>query len=195
VTAMTPPAKQQATPLGGFDPNLVEIRRSARRRRTVSAYRDGERTVVLVPARMSRAEQERWAAEMVARLAAREARTRPSDDGLMQRAEHLSQRYLAGRARPSSVRWVGNQNSRWGSCTIDDASIRLSTRLQGMPEWVIDYVLLHELAHLLEPGHTPQFWELLATYPRTQRAWGYLEGFGDARQRSGSGPHEDQAGS
>jgi len=185
---MTTPAAPDAGVDPGFDPTQVEIRSSPRRRRTVSAYRDGERTIVLVPARMSRAEQQRWAAEMVARLAAREARTRPSDAGLMQRAEGLSQRYLGGRARASSVRWVGNQNSRWGSCTIDDASIRLSVRLQGMPEWVIDYVLLHELAHLLVPGHGPRFWALLESYPRTQRAWGYLEGVSDARQQNTGQP-------
>jgi predicted metal-dependent hydrolase len=167
------------------DTPLVEIRRSARRRRTVSAYRDGDRTIVLVPARMSRAEQARWAAQMVAQLAAREARTRPSDEALMQRAEQLSRRYLGGRARPASVRWSAQQNSRWGSCTVDDATIRLSTRLQGLPEWVIDYVLLHELAHLLVPGHGAQFWALLEGYPRTQRAWGYLEGVSDAWEKQG----------
>jgi predicted metal-dependent hydrolase len=185
-TAIVSPQAATAA-AAGFDPGQVEIRRSTRRRRTVSAYRDGDRTVVLVPARMSRAEQELWAAEMVARLAAREARTRPSDDELMRRAEQLSARYLAGRARPASVRWVTNQVSRWGSCTIEDASIRLSTRLQGMPEWVIDYVLLHELAHLLVPGHGKDFWALLDAYPRTQRAWGYLEGVTDAWQKGA--PH------
>lgn len=167
------------------DTQHVEIRRSARRRRTVSAYRDGDRTIVLVPARMSRAEQERWATQMVAQLAAREARTRPSDEALVQRAEQLSRRYLGGRARPVSVRWSAHQNSRWGSCTVDDATIRLSTRLQGLPEWVIDYVLLHELAHLLVPGHGAEFWALLEGYPRTQRAWGYLEGVSDAWEKQG----------
>lgn len=94
----------------------------------------------------------------------------------MARARELSTRYLDGRAEPASVRWVGNQNTRWGSCTPVDATIRLSTRLRGMPTYVVDYVLLHELAHLLVPGHGPRFWTLLAAYPRTERARGYLEG-------------------
>jgi predicted metal-dependent hydrolase len=94
----------------------------------------------------------------------------------MQRAQRLSHRHLAGRARPASVAWVGNQDRRWGSCTVEDATIRLSRRLQGMPHWVVDYVLLHELAHLIEPGHGPQFWELLAGYPHLERARGFLEG-------------------
>jgi len=74
------------------------------------------------------------------------------------------------------VRWVDNQNSRWGSCTPTDRSIRLSRRLQGMPSWVIDYVLVHELAHLLEAGHTPEFWEWVDRYPKAERAKGFLEG-------------------
>jgi predicted metal-dependent hydrolase len=54
--------------------------------------------------------------------------------------------------------------------------------LRGVPPWVLDYVLLHELAHLLEPGHGPAFWALLESYPRTERARGYLEGLSAARE-------------
>lgn len=165
------PGRQPPTPA-----ESVDVRRSARRRRTVSAYRDGDRTVVLIPARMSRAEERRWVSVMLERLDRQDARLRPSDDTLMARANDLSRRFLDGRARPASVRWVTNQGSRWGSCTPVDASIRLSTRLQGMPSWVVDYVLVHELAHLLVPGHGRDFWALVDRYPRTERARGYLEG-------------------
>lgn len=154
----------------------VEVRRSARRRRTVSAYREGDRTVVLIPARMSAAEEQRWVGVMLDKLAAQESRRTPGDGELAARAARLSEQYLRGRAVPDTVRWVTNQNSRWGSCTPAEGSIRLSHRLQGMPEYVIDYVLLHELAHLLEPGHGPGFWKLLEGYPRTERARGFLEG-------------------
>ncbi len=154
----------------------IEVRRSARRRRTVSAYREGDRTVVLIPERMSRAEEKRWVAVMLDRLAAQEQRRRLSDADLLARAHELSARYLGSRAVPASVRWVGNQLSRWGSCTPIDATIRLSDRLRGMPRYVIDYVLLHELAHLLAPGHGPEFWSLLDSYPKTERARGFLEG-------------------
>ena len=160
----------------GDDAPRVDVRRSPRRRKTVSAYRDGERTVVLIPARMSRAEERRWVALMLERLAAQDARLRPSDEALASRARELSRRWLVGRARPRSVRWASNQGSRWGSCTPEDRTIRLSTRLQGMPGWVLDYVLVHELAHLLVPGHGPEFWAHVDRYPRTERARGYLEG-------------------
>jgi predicted metal-dependent hydrolase len=152
----------------------VEVRRSARRRRTVSAYREGERTVVLIPARFTRAEERRWVDTMLTRLAAGDQRRRPSDEELMRRATELSERYLSGAARPSSVRWVDNQLSRWGSCTPADGTIRVSTRVRGMPGYVLDYVLLHELAHLLRAAHDERFWALLQGYPRLERARGYL---------------------
>ncbi len=155
----------------------VDVRRSRRRRRTVSAYRNDDGTiVVLIPARMTKAEEREWVATMVARLEKSESRSRPSDESLARRAETLSQRYLEGLARPASVRWVDNQQHRWGSCTPADRTIRLSHRLQGMPGWVIDYVLLHELAHLLEKNHTKTFWRMVDRFPKAERARGFLDG-------------------
>ena len=167
------PAVDRAAP-------AVEVRRSARRRRTVSAYRDGDVTVVLIPARFSKAEERRWVAEMIARLQARDARRqrgpRRSDEALLARARQLATTVLDGAAGRTSVRWVTNMAARWGSCTPSDGTIRVSERLRDMPGWVLDYVLVHELAHLLVPGHGADFWELVGRYPRSERARGYLEG-------------------
>ena len=160
--------------------DAVEVRRSARRRRTVSAYRQGDRTVVLIPAQMSAREEERWVKAMLARLDSRERRSKPGEAELAARAKELSGKYLGGRAVPASVRWVTNQGARWGSCTPVDASIRLSDRLRGMPDFVIDYVLLHELAHLIEPNHGAGFWRLLEPFPKLERARGFLDGFAAA---------------
>jgi predicted metal-dependent hydrolase len=158
----------------------VEVRRSARRRRTVSAYRDGDRTIVLLPARMSRAEEQRWIAIMLERLATQERRSarRASrgDVELGRRAAELSRQYLGEVPKPKSVRWVKNQGSRWGSCTPADGTIRLSDRLATMPGWVVDYVLVHELAHLIEIGHGPRFYRLVDAFPKAERARGYLLG-------------------
>ncbi|WP_445526411.1 M48 metallopeptidase family protein [Streptomyces cyslabdanicus] len=174
--AGTPQHGKTSPPPDGAEASEIEVRRSTRRRRTVSAYREGGRTVVLIPARMSEAEERRWVTVMLDKLAAQESRRTLGDTELAERAERLSAQFFDGRARPASVRWVTNQNTRWGSCTPAEGSIRLSHRLQGMPEYVVDYVLLHELAHLLVPGHGPDFWRLLEAYPRTERARGYLEG-------------------
>jgi predicted metal-dependent hydrolase len=155
----------------------VEVRRSKRRRRTVSAYREGDRIVVLIPASLSRRQEAEWVETMVARVEKAEARRRPTDDDLMQRAIDLSHTWLDGRAVPASVRWVDNQRSRWGSCTPVDRSIRLSRRLQDMPGWVADYVLVHELAHLIEAGHNDRFWTWVARYPQADRARAWLDGY------------------
>ncbi|GIM92630.1 metal-dependent hydrolase [Paractinoplanes toevensis] len=139
--------------------------------------------VVLIPDRFSRAEEMEWVERMLARLAAREERIRRTDEELLARAQRLKSRYLADHAHrvvPASVRWVTNQNGRWGSCTPDDGTIRISHRIQEMPDWVIDYVLLHELAHLVVPSHSADFWELVSRYPRAERARGYLEGISAA---------------
>ncbi len=160
----------------------VEVRRSRKRRRTVAAYREDGKVVVMIPARMTRAEEKEWVATMLGRLERSERRRRPSDATLMRRAKDLNTRYLDGNALPLTVRWVDNQGSRWGSCTPDDRAIRLSRRLQGMPSWVIDYVLVHELAHLIEIGHTAKFWSLVDRYPKAERAKGFLEGVAAATQ-------------
>lgn len=163
-----------------MDQSDVEVRRSKRRRRTVSAYRDGERIVVLIPASLSSQEEAEWVQTMVARIEKAERRARLSDDDLLDRALALSDRYLGGLATPLSVRWVANQSSRWGSCTPGDCTIRLSERLTTMPGWVVDYVLVHELAHLLEPGHDAGFWAWVDRYPEAEKAKGYLLGWSAA---------------
>ncbi|MGH3435618.1 MAG: M48 metallopeptidase family protein [Sciscionella sp.] len=162
----------------------VEVRRSPRRRRTVSAYREGDTVVVLLPARMSREEEKHWVAEMLGRLQRSETRrrspARSSDKALLARCVLLSRRHLGDKATPSSVRWVPPMRTRWASCTPSDATIRVSERLRDVPSWVLDYVLVHELAHLLVPGHDARFWALVRRYPRTERSIGYLEGLSAA---------------
>ncbi|WP_185938349.1 M48 metallopeptidase family protein [Geodermatophilus aquaeductus] len=168
----------------------VEVRRSARRRRTVTAYQESGRTVVLIPAAFTPAEERRWVAQMVAKLQTREERRRRSlggDEELMVRARALSAAHLDGVPQPASVRWVDNQQRRWGSCTPADGSIRLSSRLRSMPEYVVDYVLVHELAHLIEPSHDARFWALVTRYPRAERARGFLEGVESVRADGGGG--------
>ena len=89
-----------------------------------------------------------------------------------ERAAALARRH--GLPRASSIRWVDGMRTRWGSCTPATGAIRLSSSLAAFPEWVIDYVIVHELAHLREPGHSPAFWALVERYPKAERARGYL---------------------
>jgi predicted metal-dependent hydrolase len=161
----------------------VEVRRSSRRTRTVTAYRERDTIVVLIPQRMSKADEQRFVRDMVEKVLAREARASAprGDEALAARARELAATYLAPVVdqvpEPAAVSWVTNQQQRWGSCTPSTGVIRLSHRLQPMPNWVVDYVLLHELAHLTEPTHSDRFWRLVGRYPAAEKAKGYLEGY------------------
>jgi hypothetical protein len=147
----------------------VEVVRSARRRKTVQARMVDGVLRVQIPASMSRDEEDRWVSEMVGRI---ERRTAASRIDLAERAKTLARQY--GLGVPLSIRWVDNQESRWGSCTPQDRTIRISSRLSREPGWVVDYVIVHELAHLSVAGHGPRFWRLVDRYPLAERARGFL---------------------
>ena len=154
----------------------VEIRVSQRRRKTVAAYWEGPRIVVLVPQRMAKRDRQAYADELAAKLIANRNKTRPTDAQLHERAMYLSRTFLGGTAVPASVQWSTRQMHRWGSCTATDATIRVSARLQGAPQFVIDAVLVHELAHLLHSDHSPAFYELANKFPRQHDAELFLKG-------------------
>lgn len=152
----------------------VEVRRSSRRRKTISAEIVGDALIVSIPERLSRAEEQEWVERMTARMSERKRKDRlNSDDALTRRAGELADRYLDG-IRPFDIAWVTNQRSRWGSCSPEEGAIRLSLALVDYPRWVCDYVIVHELAHLRVPDHSAAFWELVNRYPLTERARGFL---------------------
>ncbi len=154
----------------GPDPDpAVRIIRSPRRRRTAAAREVDGGIEVRVPAGLSAAEEARLVDSLVRRITRRRA---GADIDLAARAGRLARRY--GLPRPARIDWVDNQSARWGSCTPARGTIRISRRLAGFPGWVLDYVIVHELAHLAEHGHGPEFWALADRYPRTERARGFL---------------------
>src|ERR1700712_5088252 len=127
----------------------VEVRRSRRRTRTVSAYRRDGRVIVMIPDRFTRAEEAEWVTTMLERLEKSERRRQRSEDQLMRRARELCQEFLYDKVEPTSVRWVDNMTTRWASCTTTSGEIRLSDRLQPLPALGVDYVLLAELPPLV----------------------------------------------
>ena len=67
---------------------------------------------------------------------------------------------------------------RWGSCTPKD-NVNLNWRLIKAPMFVIDYVIVHELAHLIEANHTPRFWNVVRTHaPTMEKARSWLKDHG-----------------
>ena len=147
-----------------FQPN-VEVRVSPRRKKTAGAHWEGDRIVVVVPAHLRGAERDRMVDELAGRLRRHRPYLDASDEELRDRAVALGLRYLDG-VVPTSIRWSRSQNKRWGSCTVSTGDVRISHRLRAVPTWVLDAVIVHELAHILEPTHSPRFRELEHRYPR-----------------------------
>jgi len=172
------PEPEPSDPGAAGDVPEVEVRISARRKKTSEAKWVGGRIVVSVPAHLDRESRQKAIDWLVERLLTRHGlQSRLGDDELLARAIELSDRYLVG-ARPASVRWVTNQTARWGSCSYNSADIRVSHRLRAVPEWVLDSVLVHEVAHLTHPDHSPAFHRLAGTYPRHKEAGVFLAGYG-----------------
>jgi predicted metal-dependent hydrolase len=158
-----------------FHPD-VEVRVSKRRKKTAAAHWEGDRIVVVVPTHLRGHELDAMVAELAKRLSRHRPLLHASDEHLERRAAALGRRYLDG-VTPTSIRWSTNQTKRWGSCTVLTREIRISDRLRVAPEWVLDAVIVHEMAHLIEPNHSPRFRQIEERYPRRQEADTYLAGY------------------
>jgi predicted metal-dependent hydrolase len=157
----------------------VKVVRSRRRKKTVEARLESGVLVVRAPAAISDTQLKPIIEKLKARIEKKQHRRQfKSDTSLAERAHELNKRYFDGKLIWSSIRYVTNQNKRFGSCTPSQGNIRVSHRVERMPAWVRDYVIVHELAHLVEPNHSRAFWSLVNRYPRTERARGYLIGIG-----------------
>jgi predicted metal-dependent hydrolase len=150
----------------------VRVVRSRERRSTVTARVVDGVMELRVPARLTREEEQYWVARLGRRLARRSRR--PGDPDLEARASQLNREYFAGRLSWTSVAFSPSQVRRWGSCSTVDGTVRIAQRARDLPDWVLDYLLVHELAHLEVPGHGERFWTLVNRYPLTERARGYL---------------------
>ena len=157
-------------------PYRVEVVRSKRRRKTVSARLDGDIVRVSMPAWMSKADEQRYVVELVGRLERRERRERTD---VQARAIALARRYDL--PEPGLVGWMADCKSQWATCTSATGEIRVAERVAEFPAWVLDYVLVHELAHLAVPNHSARFWALVNRYPKAERARGFLIARGTER--------------
>ncbi|MBK4142452.1 M48 family metallopeptidase [Corynebacterium macginleyi] len=165
------------TPSPGSNHREFKVIRSARRRKSVQARMVAGVLEVRIPDWMSADEENEAVQDMLARLEKKTGSAVQTDAALLQRAEQLNAQYLEGRARIGSIRWVSNQNTRWGSCTTSTADIRLSNRLQQVPDYVLDSVIIHELTHTFIPRHGSEFWRWADRAPYAERAKGYLEAY------------------
>lgn len=171
----------------------TEITRSKRRKLTVSARLVGDTLEVQAPDGIDEAELQKIIEQLGGRLQKRRSRRQlNAEQGLKKRAAELNRQYFKGRLNIASIEYVTNQSKRFGSCTPRDASIRISHRLASVPAWVRDYVLIHELAHLVHPNHGKRFWSLVNHYPLAERARGYLMAIGLEEASAESGEQDEE---
>jgi len=162
-----------------MDPSQITIIRSPRRKRTIQTKYTQGRLWIYLPAGMNKTEETKWIDRMIKRNERSEQKrtTRKSDTWLMNRAQVFNKKYFNG-TLDFSINYVSNQNSRFGSCTSAEKTIRISEKVKTMPSWVQDYVIIHELTHLVYPDHSKKFWETVNQYPYAERAKGYLIAIG-----------------
>ena len=161
--------------LPGIDEGEIVVIRSKKRKRNIAAFRQGGKIIISIPARLSKAEERQVVPEMIAKIRAKEVA--PAESELIAATDRLLSRYAPEiTLRPASVAWR-TMNERWGSCTSVDRTIRLASKLQRAPEYVLEFVLYHEAIHLQYADHGPEFYEFLHRYPRHLEAEAFLAGF------------------
>jgi predicted metal-dependent hydrolase len=161
----------------------VRIVATRRRRRTIAARLRSGVLELLVPESMPAAERQRWAEKMLGRFERRMRRAVPSDERLDSRARTLNERLFGGRLRWTSIGFT-DMARQWGSCTFTTGAIRIAARATVLPDWVLDYLLVHELTHLEHSDHGPAFHEMENRYPLAERARGYLMAIDGAAEAS-----------
>ena len=169
------------TPIDGAEQapapqNLPPVRviRSPRRNKTVSARMSDGVLVVRVPAWTTKDEERALVSKVLARF---EEKWRCGHLPLEPRARELAARF--GLPEPRSIKWSSRQRLRWGSCSTSSGDIRISSRLADAPPWVLDHVIIHELAHLVVAEHSPEFQAIVNRNPYAERAEGYLLALSD----------------
>lgn len=163
----------------------VVIRPSNKRKTSCRVYLEDGRVIVAVPAHLSELQRQEVVDQVVPKFLAHVAERGPV--GLMGRAEALSRQYLDGKAVARRIIWVNTEaRERWASCSPATATVRISSQLKNVPDWVLDYVLVHELAHLIEDNHGPHFKKLVSRYPKADQALIWLNGYGHGLTKSRS---------
>lgn len=155
--------------------NAVKILRSKKRRRSVSARMVKDILIVRAPENIPETRLQEVIAGLKARIERRRLKEELNkNENLASRAEKLNKRFFENKLQVNSIEYVTGQRSKFGCCNFRTGSIRISHRISGMPQWVRDYVIIHELAHLVTPDHSRVFWDIVNRYKLAERAKGYL---------------------
>jgi len=157
----------------------IKIIRSRRRKRTVSARMNKDILVVNAPAWLPEERLGKIVADFTSKFEKKRIKEElDKKQSLPEIAARLNNRYFGNKLKINSIEYVTGQRSKFGCCDYRSAAIRISHRIGLMPEWVRDYVIIHEMAHLIEPNHGSLFWDIVSRYKLTERARGYLMAVG-----------------
>jgi len=155
--------------------NAIKILRSKKRRRTVSAHMVKDILMVRAPENIPENRLEKVVAELKARIERKHLKEELNKhEYLALRVKEFNRQYFENKLNINSIEYVTDQNSKFGCCNYRTGCIRISHRISAMPQWVRDYVIIHELAHLAVPDHSKAFWDIVNRYKLAERARGYL---------------------
>lgn len=161
-----------------MDQQKIRIIRSPRRKRTIQAQQKHGELWIYLPSGMTQSEESSWIHKMIQTTERKKRQRQLDTDNLLQkRAQELNNLFFGGILN-FHIKYVTNQHKRFGSCTSATKTIRISHKVKTMPKWVQDYILIHELAHLLYPNHSKNFWTKVNQYRYAERARGYLIAIG-----------------
>ena len=157
-----------------MDAAHVTIIRSENRKKTISAKMKNGKLWIYLPANLTKNEEVMWVERMKERFEKSKRRQSLNSDSKLQKRSYEINKQYFDNCLDFNIKYVTNQNSKFGSCTPKTKTIRISDRVADMPRWVQDYVIIHELTHLIHPDHSKKFWEKVNRYKYSERAKGYL---------------------
>jgi len=154
--------------------NNIKVIRSSKRKKTIQAKIADGKFLIYLPSGLTKNEEEKWIRAMIDKNEKQKIRNKLNTTSeLKKRADKLNEKYFE-KSLDFNIKYVTNQNTKFGSCTPKIKMIRISDKLATMPRWVQDYVIIHELAHLLYPNHSKEFWKKVNQFNYVERAKGYL---------------------
>ena len=154
---------------------IVEVIRSHKRKKTVQAKVVNDKLLIYLPAGLSKKRESELIEKMREKIGKKRLERELNDDDYLEtRFNEFNKRYFNNELQITSIKFVTNHNICNGSCTPAKGTIRISHRLTDMPKWVLDYLIMHEMAHLLHPDHSKKFWDKVNEYKYTERARGFL---------------------
>lgn len=168
---------------------IVTIQRDKRLKKTARWHRESDGSLLLrIPHRYPKSSLPALLESIQSQLLKQRQRAkRRTDEDLQMRADMINRTYFGGKIQWQAIRWVPPMKTRLGSCTTGgatDGHIRISEEIRAWPQWVVDYVIAHELVHCLHPNHSQEFWQTLqAAYPDSERARGFIKGVRYAQGR------------